>query len=74
MEFSARNQLAGEVVRVDLDGPLAEVVIELEGGDRMTSVIESGAVERLGLRSGDDVDAVVKATDVLISKESGEET
>jgi molybdate transport system regulatory protein len=45
---------------------VAEVVVELDDGQEVTAVITAGSVERLGLSEGDEVDAVVKATEVMI--------
>ena len=68
MELSARNQLAGRVVSVRLGNVMAEVSVDLGGGKTLTSVITRGAAERLGLKEGDSVTAVVKATSVMIGK------
>lgn len=68
MELSARNQLPGRVAAVRLGTIMAEVTIDLGGGKSLTSVITRGAAERLGLKEGDEVTAVVKATSVLIGK------
>jgi molybdate transport system regulatory protein len=35
-------------------------------GQTVAAVITSGSVDRLGLSEGDSVDAVIKATDVMI--------
>ena len=68
MELSARNQLAGRVLAVRLGTIMAEVTIDLGGGKSLTSVITRGAVDRLGLKEGDQVTAVIKATSVMIGK------
>lgn len=44
----------------------AEVVVALDGGETVTATITTGSVERLGLAEGDEVDAVVKASEVMI--------
>lgn len=66
MAFSARNHLSGTITNLEVDGLMAEVTVELDDGQRVTSVITGGSVDRLGLSTGDEVDAVVKATDVMI--------
>jgi molybdopterin-binding protein len=48
---------------------MAEVVVELDGGETVTSVITSGSAERLGLEVGSDVSVVVKATEVVVETE-----
>ena len=67
MELSARNQLRGTVKSVKTDGVMAEVVIDL-GGQEIVSTITRASAERLKLRTGDPVVAIVKASDVLIGR------
>ena len=66
MSLSARNRLNGTVRRVETDGLMAEVEIELDGGQVVTAVITAGSVDRLGIEEGREVDAVVKATEVMV--------
>ncbi len=68
MTLSARNSLSGTVTNVDTEGLMAEVTIELGDGQTVTSIITSGSVDRLGISEGDDVDAVIKATEVMVEK------
>ena len=37
----------------------------------VTSVITSDAVDKLGIKEGDEVFAIVKSTEVMIGKKSG---
>jgi molybdopterin-binding protein len=69
MALSARNQLEGTVRSVKLGEIVAEVVIELDGGQRVVSVITRGSAEALGLKQGDRAKAVVKATEVMVGKD-----
>ncbi|MFC4249296.1 molybdopterin-binding protein [Natribaculum luteum] len=66
MTLSARNRLTGTVQSVETNDPIAEVVLELDDGQTVAAIITSNSVDRLGLAEGDDVDAVIKATEVLI--------
>jgi len=66
MSLSARNRLSGIVQRVETSGLMAEVVVELDDGETVTAIITGGSAERLGLEAGSEVDAVVKATEVMI--------
>lgn len=68
MTLSARNNLSGTVTNVETEGLMAEVTVELGDGQTVTAIITSGSVDRLGITEGDDVDAVVKATEVMIEK------
>jgi molybdopterin-binding protein len=66
--LSARNQLQGTVRSVKLGNIMAEVVVAV-GPVEIVSVITRGSAERLGLKAGDTVTAVIKATEVLINKD-----
>ena len=70
--ISARNRLRGEVARLTVDGLMAEVVVAI-GDQQLVSIITRSSAERLGLRVGDEVFAVVKSTEVMIGKEGWEE-
>ncbi len=64
---SGRNQLAGKVVAVRLEGLLAEVVLSV-GEVRITAIITAEAVRELGLKKGDSAAALIKSTDVMIER------
>jgi molybdopterin-binding protein len=66
MKISARNQLKGTIVEVKLGVVTAEVVVQLDGGQQITSVITVDSVKNLALKAGDQVLAIIKATDVMI--------
>ena len=68
MRLSARNQLRGTVTTLRLEGLMAEVTIDLGGGQSLVSVITRASAEDLGLREGDAVLAVVKSTEVMVAK------
>jgi molybdopterin-binding protein len=67
MALSARNQLRGTVKSVVLGSVMAEVVIDMAGHE-IVSVVTRRAVENLGIKAGDEVTAVIKATEVLLDK------
>ncbi|MDR9380951.1 MAG: TOBE domain-containing protein [Natronomonas sp.] len=69
MVLSARNSLSGTIRSVNKDEIMAEVVIELPDGQTITSTITRGSANRLDLTEGDSVDAVIKASEVMIDKE-----
>jgi molybdopterin-binding protein len=68
MQLSARNQLRGRITTIKIEGLMAEVAIDIGGGNILTSVITRGSVESLRLKVGDDVSAVIKSTEVLVGK------
>ncbi len=65
--LSARNQFKGTVKDVKLGNVMAEVVISV-GSIEIVSAITRGAVEKLTLKPGDTVTAIIKSTEVLIDK------
>ncbi len=67
VEISARNQLRGRVTAVAFGGVMAEVRIQV-GSQDLVSVITRASAERLGIKVGDDVVAVIKATEVMVGK------
>lgn len=68
MQLSARNQLTGKVTGVDLGAVMANIKIEVTEPNTITAVITKESAEKLGLSEGDDVTAIIKSTEVLISK------
>ena len=68
MELSARNQLKGKVSNVELGAVMANIKIEVEDPNVITAVITKESAERLGLKEGDDVTALIKSTEVIIGK------
>ncbi|MFT8312897.1 MAG: TOBE domain-containing protein [Clostridium sp.] len=66
MSLSARNQLKGKVVGLKKGVITAEVVVEIAGGNKITSIISLDSVEELGIKEGAEITAVVKSTDVMI--------
>jgi molybdate transport system regulatory protein len=67
VELSARNQLKGEVVRVQSGAIMAEVEVKIEAGN-VVAAITDGSLKRLNLKAGDHVTVIIKATEVLIGK------
>lgn len=64
--LSARNQLVGSIVSLRSDGLLCDVVVRLGDGQEISSVITQRSAQRLGLRKGQEVTAVIKATEVML--------
>ncbi len=54
---------------VAVDGVMAEVRLRI-GEQELVSIITRGSVERLRLRVGDEVIAVIKSTEIMIGKET----
>jgi molybdopterin-binding protein len=67
MQLSAPNQLKGKVTRVKSGTIMAEVEVQIEAGS-VVAAITDGSRERLDIKEGDEVDVIIKATEVLIGK------
>ena len=68
MSTSIRNRLAGTIEKIVSDKVVSEVVIQTAAG-LVTSIITTGSVNRMNLKEGDAVFAIIKATEVSIEKE-----
>ena len=68
MPLSARNQLEGTVVEVVADTVVASIVVKV-GKNLVESVITRRSADELALKKCDKVKVVVKATEVMISKD-----
>ncbi|MDO5849210.1 MAG: TOBE domain-containing protein [Methanobrevibacter sp.] len=68
MELSARNQLKGKVSEVNLGMITASIKIEVEDPTTITAVITKESAEKLGLKEGDDVKAIIKSTEIIVGK------
>jgi molybdopterin-binding protein len=66
MRISARNQLKGKVVEVQKGQTTAHVRIDVNGMI-VTAAITNQAVDELGLKVGQEANAVVKASDVMVA-------
>jgi molybdate transport system regulatory protein len=68
LKISARNQLKGTVVSVEKGGITAKVKVEIKAPVVVTAVITKESVEELDVKVGDEVNAVIKSTEVMIAK------
>ena len=69
LKISARNRLKGTVTSVEKGDVIAKVKIEVKTPVTVTALISKEAVEDLDIKVGDKVEAVIKATEVLVAKE-----
>ncbi len=69
MKLSARNVLKGTVTNIDIGVVNVEVDVEISPGLEMTSIITKKSYENLGIETGKEVYAVVKASNVMIGIE-----
>ena len=69
VELTTRNQLPGVVKRVNIGSVMAEVIVDVNGSEIVAAVTRH-SVERLDLDQGDEVIVLIKATEVMLGKES----
>lgn len=69
MKLSTRNIIKGKVVDVKMGQVAAKVKMDIGGGNVITSTITVEAVNELGIKVGDEVYALIKASSVMIGKE-----
>ncbi len=63
--ISGRNQLAGRIVELKVEGLLAKVVLSI-GEQRIVAIITADAARDLALKKGETAVALIKATEVMI--------
>jgi molybdopterin-binding protein len=69
MQQSIRNQIPGTVKEIISDKVLSEIIVETRIGE-MSAVITTRSVQDMGLKLGDRVAALVKATNVSLRRPS----
>jgi len=67
-KLSARNMLEAKVVGIERGDITSLVRMSSPAPVKLTSIISNEAVDDLGLSVGDDVQAIVKSTEVMIAK------
>jgi molybdopterin-binding protein len=70
MRLSTRNRLPGTITEVVKGEAAAKVTLRV-GDNHMVALITRESADELGLEVGQEVTAVVKATDVMILTEEG---
>jgi molybdate transport system regulatory protein len=71
MKASARNQFFGKVTSVTMGTVNATVAINLKGGDSLVASITQESVADLGIKTGADVIALIKAPQVIVVTDFG---
>ena len=70
LKISARNRIEGKVVSVEKGEVAATVKIKIDVPCTITSFITREAVDDLKIKKGDKATAVIKATEVMVSKDT----
>jgi len=71
MQISTRNRLPGIIAEV-VKGEAAATVSIRVGDNEMVSLITRESADELGLEVGQEVTALVKATDVMLLTDEGD--
>jgi molybdate transport system regulatory protein len=71
MKMSTRNRLPGTITEVVKGEAAARVSMQV-GDNHMVALITRESADELGLESGKQVVALVKATDVMVMTEDGD--
>ncbi len=69
LKVSTRNQLTGTIKKLEISELAATVRIQIETPTIVTALITRDAVDELDLAIGDEVEAVIKSTEVMVAKE-----
>lgn len=69
MRLSTRNIIKGKVTEVQEDMVAAKVKVDIGGGNTITSTVTVEAVRELGIKVGDEVSVLIKASSVMLGKE-----
>jgi molybdopterin-binding protein len=66
-KLSARNQIDGKIVELEVDGIMAHVTVRV-GKNLIESVITRRSSDEMKLKVGDNVTVVIKSTEVMLQK------
>jgi len=69
LKISARNRLKGTVKHVEKGDVIAKIKVEIRMPATITALISREATEELNIKVGDSVEAVIKATEIMVAKE-----
>lgn len=70
LSTSARNQLLCKITHISYDNIYAKITMQLNPSQQLTSTITATSMNNLNLNIGDDIYAIIKSSDVKISKEN----
>ncbi len=63
--ISGRNQFIGRVMRIKIDGLIAQVSVVI-GGQRINAIVTADAVREMRLKTGETIAALIKSTEVML--------
>jgi len=66
MKLSARNVFTGTVTTIKKGVVNTEVVLDVKGGPSISAVITNSSIDNLGLKTGSEAFAIIKASSIII--------
>ena len=67
-QVSARNRFSGTVREVKVEGLMAQVEVVVTEPAVLTAIVTADSVKDLGIKRGNHVVAVIKATSVMVER------
>ena len=67
-EKSEENRLKGIVTQIDTDAQNAKVLVDIGNYDKIVSVMPIDALEKMDLKIGSSVMAIIKTNDIMVGK------
>lgn len=67
VKTSARNQLFGQVITIQIGAVNAEVLIKLKGGEQVVVTVSLSTIESLTLRTGSDALLLINNADIILT-------
>jgi molybdopterin-binding protein len=61
--------LEGKIENVELGAVMASIKIKVESPGLITALITKESAEKLNLKDGDTVTAIIKSTEIMVGKE-----
>jgi molybdopterin-binding protein len=69
MKLSTRNSFTGKVVELKEGMVMAKVKVDIGGGNIVTAIITVEAAKELGVKVGEELAVLIKATSVMVAKD-----
>jgi molybdate transport system regulatory protein len=66
-DISIRNRFPSVIKSIDKGQLLSEIKLDFKGAE-ISSIITTGSCERLGLKPGDEVEGLLKTTELLLMR------
>ena len=67
-QVSARNRFSGTVREVKVEGLMAQVEVVVTEPAVLTAIVTADSAKELGIKRGDSIVAVIKATSVMVER------